>query len=150
MERLIKFLKEYVVFFEEINRQQQEKLKVLTEGELKLVEEAIVIQQASDKQLQYMEQQRLALFRELGIEGKTFKEVISEAEGEEKKELEILYKKLEGDISNIRYLNQKAMKIAESALAKIGVKVPVVTENGKIKGYGQADYTGGSILTKSI
>lgn len=150
MERLIKFLKEYVIFFEEINRQQQEKLEVLTVGELKLIEEAIVIQQASDKQLQYMEQQRIALFRELGIEGKTFKEVIGDAKGEEKKELEILYKELDSDISNIRYLNQKAIRLAESALAKMGIKVPVVTENGKIKGYGQADYAGGSILTKSI
>ena len=72
MERLIKFLKRICGVFEEINRQQQEKLKVLTEG-TEAGGRQLTIQQASDKQLQYMEQQRLALFRELGIEGKTLK-----------------------------------------------------------------------------
>lgn len=150
MERLIEFLKEYAAFFEEINRQQEEKLKMLTAGEIPLVEEAIIIQQASDKQLQNMEQRRLLMFRELGYEGKTFKEVIEQSEGDNKKELESLFEKLNGDILNIKYLNEKAVRIAESALAKAGVKVPAGTESGQVKGYGQAAYTGGAILTKSI
>lgn len=150
MEQLIEFLKEYVLFFQEINRQQEEKLKMLTSGEIPLVEEAIIIQQASDKQLQNMEQRRLTMFRELGYEGKTFKDIIAQSEGENKKELEILYGKLNEDISNIKYLNQKAIRIAESALAKAGIKVPSGPESGQAKGYGQAGYTGGGILEKSI
>ena len=61
MESLIKFLKEYTEFFEQLEEKQQEKLDCLAAKELKQIEETIVMQQAADKQLENMEKRRREL-----------------------------------------------------------------------------------------
>ena len=76
MEEIFVFLTEYTEFLEKMEVTQQEKLDLLLSGELKKIEQSIMVQQAMDKQLENLEQARMRLFQEHGVEGKTFRELI--------------------------------------------------------------------------
>lgn len=148
LEQFIEFLKEYTIFFEETEKKQEEKLAALTEGDLDKIEETIVMQQALDKQMQNMEERRLKLFESLGASDRTFKEIISGAEGKDREELRALYERLDASIGNIRFLNQKCMKTAESALVKMGT-IPS-KDTGAGEGYRSVKRAGGSILETKV
>ena len=108
----------YTCFFEQVESKQEEKLEALLSGDLKKVEGAIVMQQALDKQITNMEEQRIETFMRLGIPEKTFRELVEENQGENKKALGNLFERLDRSIGNIRFLNKKAIKLAQDALSK--------------------------------
>ena len=149
MDKLIEFLKKYILFFQEVEQKQEEKLEALATGKIGRIEEMIVMQQALSKQMENMEQARLALFRETGYETKTFREVIEAAVGTDKKELTDLNGQLEASIGNIRFLNEKCMKLAESALASYGITADR-SKGGAGQKYEQAGVSGGRILERKI
>ena len=139
---------EYASFFEDAEVKQQKKLEVLTRGELAGIEETIVMQQALDKQMENIERRRIEIFRQAGYEGKRFREVIEKAEGVQKEELEVLYQEIDKSIGNIKFLNQKCMKLAWTALAGMGV---ITREHGKsTQGYQQIRRSSGSILQTKV
>lgn len=52
MEEIFVFLTEYTEFLEKMEVTQQEKLDLLLSGDLKKIEQSIMVQQAMDKQLE--------------------------------------------------------------------------------------------------
>lgn len=54
----------------------------------------------------------------LGILEKTFRELVEENQGEDRKVLGSLFERLDKAIGNIRFLNKKAIKLAQDALSK--------------------------------
>lgn len=149
MERVIEFLKKYILFFQEMEQKQEEKLEALATGKIDRIEEMIVMQQALGKQLENMEQARLALFRENGLEAKAFTELIDTAAGTDKRELQELHGQLEKSIGNVRFLNEKCMKLAETALASYGITADR-TRGGAGQKYEQARESSGRILERKI
>lgn len=129
MKKLIEFMKEYIEFFEQLEQKQQEKLERLATKDLKQIEETIVLQQAMDKQLENMEKKRGELMAELGYTGSTFKELIDCADGEEKAELIALYARFGEAVDNVKFINQKAVKMAQTELARMGVSTSGLTGN---------------------
>lgn len=148
MEELIEFLKEYTAFFEEVEKKQQEKLEALTKGELAGIEETIVVQQALDKQIGNMEQRRMVLFEQAGYGGWSFREVIADTQGQQREALEALYERLDRSIGEIRFLNQKCMKLAQTALTRMGI-IPQEQIEGS-SGYQQRKRYSGSILQTKV
>ena len=148
MEELIEFLKEYTDFFEEVEKKQQEKLKVLTQGELAGIEETIVMQQALDKQIENMEQRRMELFEQAGYGGRSLREVTADAKGQQRSALEEIYRRLDASIGEIKYLNQKCMKLAQTALTRMGI-IPQEQIEGT-SGYQQRKRYSGSILQTKV
>ena len=67
MEEIFVFLTEYTEFLEKMEVTQQEKLDLLLSGDLKKIEQSIMVQQAMDKQLENLEQARMRLFQEHGV-----------------------------------------------------------------------------------
>lgn len=118
MQELIEFMEVYTCFFEQVESKQEEKLNALLSGDIRKVEGAIVMQQALDKQIANMEQQRMETFMRLGIMEKTFRELVEENQGEDRKVLGSLFERLDKAIGNIRFLNKKAIKLAQDALSK--------------------------------
>lgn len=129
MEKLISFLKEYTEFFEQMQVKQQEKLEHLVSKDLKQIEETIVLQQAMDKQMENMEKQRQELLDSMGYSGFTFKELIDNSAEDEKTELLSLYARLGEAIDNVKFINQKAVKMAQTELARMGVSTSGLTGN---------------------
>ena len=148
MEELIEFLKEYTAFFEEVEKKQQEKLEALTKGELAGIEETIVVQQALDKQIGNMEQRRMVLFEQAGYGGWSFREVIADTQGQQREALEALYQRVDRSIGEIRFLNQKCMKLAQTALTRMGI-IPQEQIEGS-SGYQQRKRYSGSILQTKV
>ncbi|WP_125141499.1 flagellar export chaperone FlgN [Clostridium transplantifaecale] len=129
MEKLISFLREYTEFFEQMQLKQQDKLEHLASKDLKQIEETIVLQQAMDKQMENMEKQRGELLDSMGYSGCTFKELIDNSAEEEKSELLTLYGRLGEAIDNVKFINQKAVKMAQTELARMGVSTSGLTGN---------------------
>ena len=133
MEQLVEFLREYVDFFEEMERKQEEKLQKWLSRELSQIEETIMMQQAMDKRLENMERRRSALFEQLGYGGFTFKELIAAQGKEAAKELIGLNERLEHAVGNIRFYNEKASGLAQAELEKMGAGTgTAVTKTGGI------------------
>ena len=61
MEELFTFLTEYTEFFEKMEDTQQEKLELLLSGDLKKIEQSIMVQQAMDKQLENKERRLMEI-----------------------------------------------------------------------------------------
>lgn len=135
LEQLLAFLEEYVNFFEQVEKKQNEKLEALLGGKLARIEEMIVMQQAMDKQIENMEEQRLQLFKELGAEHMTFRELIDRTTQEQRALYTELYGRLDKALENIRFINGKCMKVAQSALAGMGTAAPAPVKAGKLGGY---------------
>ena len=127
MGQLIDFLKEYTEFFEQFEQKQQEKLECLSSKKLNQIEESIALQQAMDKQLNNMEKKRSELLESIGCSGCTFKDLIDRAAGEEKTELVSLYARLGEAVENVKFINQKAIKMAQTELARMGVSTSGLT-----------------------
>lgn len=113
-------MEEYTVFFERVEKKQNEKMEALLSGELGRIEESIVMQQALDKQISNMENKRMELFQSWGKADATFKAVIEQTKKEEQKHLLELYQRLDQALNSIKYLNQNAMKLAQTKLVKMG------------------------------
>ena len=134
MEELFTFLTEYMEFFEKMEDTQQEKLELLLSGDLKKIEQSIMVQQAMDKQLENKEKARLTLFQDHGLEGKTFRDILllqpESGKGPEtpwcRQEWMQLYDRLKKAIDNIRYYNKKSQEIARSELIKTGADMGAV------------------------
>ena len=99
MEEIFVFLTEYTEFLEKMEVTQQEKLDLLLSGELKKIEQSIMVQQAMDKQLE-----------------------IRNGEGSSscRQDWQLLYDRLQKAIDNIRYYNKKSQDFARSELIKAG------------------------------
>ena len=119
-DQLLKFLEEYAIFFEGIFEDEKKKLEVLMNGRLKDIEKTISIQQANEKKIQNIEKKREDLQTSLGYQGLTFKQVIELYDGEEKKNLQTLFVRIESAINNVKFYNKKGMEIASTNLHLFG------------------------------
>lgn len=113
-------MEEYIQFFEKAQEKQNEKMEALISGQLSRVEETIVMQQALDKQISNMETRRIVFFQDSGYGDATFKTIIDQADKEDQKNLLGLYYRLEKALNSMKYLNQNAMKLAQTKLVKMG------------------------------
>lgn len=129
MEQLITFLNEYIEFFEQLEQKQQEKLERLSSKELSQIEETIALQQAMDQQLKNMEKKRADLMESMGYSGCTFKELIDQADGTARTALISLYARLGEAVDNVKFINQKAVKMAQTELARMGVSTSGLAGN---------------------
>lgn len=148
MRQLIEFMTEYTQFFEKLEQKQVEKLGLLMTKELGKIEEAIMMQQALDKQLENWEQRRLELFAALGISDKSLKEAAEAAGGREQTELLSLYKRLDGAVGNICFYNKKAENLARSELEQMGIDSRMVGNPAGL--YGKNTVQTGQRMEKKV
>lgn len=146
MEEIIRFLTEYTEALEAMEQKQVEKLGLLMTRELDKVEQTIMMQQAMDKKLESLERHRQELFTQHGLDGRTLKQVAEEAAPAQRKELQELYRRIDGAIGNIQYYNQKAETLAKSELEHMGIDSRFVGNPTGI--YGRPSVRKGSKLEK--
>jgi len=119
-QELLDFLYEYAGFFTEMEQTETQKLDNLLSRQLERIEHSIAVQQAMDKRLENLEKKRMDLQIKLGFDGMTFTRLIQEFPEENRAELKRLFERIQKSLDNIKYLNQKSMKVAESKLEEIG------------------------------
>lgn len=117
---LYDFLNEYTMFWQEVLKEEKEKLQNISSGNIELVEKSINDQQAIIMQINNMENKRIELQNSLGLKDKTFKEIVDEAQGDYKQRLTDNMELFNNTISEIKYYNEKCKDIAKSHLDFIG------------------------------
>ena len=130
MEEIFVFLTEYAEFLEKMEVTQQEKLDLLLSGDLKKIEQSIMVQQAMDKQLEIWNRPGCVFFQEHGVEGKTFRELIplqpeagnGEGSSSCRQDWQLLYDRLQKAIDNIRYYNKKITGFCPLGADKNGIR----------------------------
>ncbi|MEG1448528.1 MAG: hypothetical protein RR048_06700 [Oscillospiraceae bacterium] len=142
---LYDFLNEYTKFWQEVLKEEKVKLKNISSGNIELVEKSINDQQAIIMQINNMENKRLELQSHLGLDNKTFKEVIDDAQQPYKQQLIDNMEIWSLTIEEIKAYNEKCKKIAQSHLDFMGN-----SDKQQNTTYGVKINTDKSILGKKI
>lgn len=115
-EEYYDFMLEYTEFFEEIAGKEKEKLSALLSDNLKRIEACLNEHQSIVKRTEQYEKERMALQRQLGLDNKTFKEIIDDCTGEEKEQLLTLHHRLKIAVDSVKYSNKTSLQVAETNL----------------------------------
>lgn len=132
LEKFYSFLGEFTAFFGEMEQFEQHKLGVLLSGSIQDIEHAMATAQANAKQLENLENKRVALQKQAGLEGLTLRELTETATDERREQLSRDLHRLNTHVANIRFYNDKSMKVAEGNLRK----TPHAPYIGEATGYG--------------
>lgn len=114
------FIKQYVLFFDEMAEQQKKQLAAVMSAELAQVEQSASSLQASLKKLDNLEQKRMTLQKAAGYDKMTFKEIIASLPDEEKEEYSRLFEALETKISEVNFYNSKSQEKVRTDLIRMG------------------------------
>lgn len=127
------FLKEYADFLDTVVSEEKEKLEALLSFELKRIEQSISAGQAIAMQMDGYEKKRLALQRQAGLEGKTFRQIMEAADGESAAKLRNLFERIEHALLDIKFYSAKSM-----GLVKMGLQTTnqAVSSSGKSEPHG--------------
>lgn len=106
------FMQEYTTFFQNAAATEEEKLRALLSDDLHRIERALTVHQRLIKQVEQYEKQRAALQERLGLQGKTFKEIISMEDVSHQQELKSLFSSFDAAIRNIKHSNSRSLDIA--------------------------------------
>ena len=83
-EEFYNFMLEYTEFFEETAVKEREKMSALLSDDLKRIEKCLNEHQSTIKKAERFEQDRQKLLDKIGFSGKSFRQIIAMAEGEER------------------------------------------------------------------
>lgn len=86
-EEFYNFMLEYTEFFEETAVKEREKMSALLSDDLKRIEKCLNEHQSTIKKAERFEQDRQKLLDKIGFSGKSFRQIIAMAEGEEREQL---------------------------------------------------------------
>lgn len=140
------FIDDYNIFWQQVLEKEKEKLNNISLGQLDLVQKSIQDQQAVIMQINNLEEKRMRLQREAGLDGKSFREIIEDAPSEEKPRLTKALELFEKIIGEVRYYNDKSNKIAKDHLDMIGVSA----DDEKLGGYAPDKSSKGVLLGTKI
>lgn len=119
----IRFISGYAAYYEELAKDEKEKLQVLLSNDLTRLERSIAQQQVVEKKMERLEQLRESLQQAAGFEGMTGQQIIDLLEGEQKSELQKAYRRLSDAISTVQFYNRKSMEVCKHNLQLIGSEI---------------------------
>lgn len=137
MEGLSKFkavIAELIELFDQLSETETKKLKAVVDNNLKTLEECMKEEQASILKLKVLEKKREDVQVELGLQGQSFKEIISGLSDEAKSEMEESYQKLEASLSNFNKHADSTKTAIETNLYSIDNILESLKAHGKNKG----------------
>lgn len=108
------FLQDYAEFLEDMVKQEQEKLAALVSNELVRIEHSITVQQATAMKFDNMEQKRLKLQAQAGFQGLSFSEIIDQVAVEEQSALQLIFKRIQQALDQIKFYNTKSMNVVRT------------------------------------
>lgn len=111
MSSLEMLIKEMIKLFQEAIPLEKEKLDAAASKRVTFVEECMKREQVLLLKVRGLEQKRQKIVKELGYEGKTFREIIDLETQENQKVLRPLYDELAEAIREFSSVNEEAMKI---------------------------------------
>lgn len=122
MDYIVSFqeiIRELIGLFEELGAVEQEKLQAVVQNNLKEIEACMKQEQVGIMRLKVLEKKREAIQAQMGLQGKSFRELIDTLEGDVRFELQEQYQKLETALMHFNEQAQSAKTAIEANLHSI-------------------------------
>lgn len=119
MEKFRRVVNDLIKLFEESLSLEHRKLKAIEQDRVADVEECMKQEQALVMKLRGLDQKRLRVQKELGWEGKNFRQIIEVVPQEERLEMQQLLERLERAMLVFQDTNQSAMDMMKIHLREI-------------------------------
>jgi hypothetical protein len=112
-QKFYDFMSEYTVFWEDIRKKEEEKFKALYSRDRVKTETVLAGLPALEESIRLYEKKRLALNDEMGLTGKTLKQVVIDSVGEERVKLTELHARLKLAVDTVKEYNLKSLEFAQ-------------------------------------
>lgn len=130
-DKFYKFMLEYTEFFEETAIKEREKMSALLSDDLSRIEKCLNDHQSTLKRTEYYETEREKFQEEIGLGGKSFRQIIGMTDGEENEQLKKLYNRFKVAVNNVSHSNKTSLQIAETNMRVIEHLTPAEVTDAK-------------------
>ena len=105
------FMSQYTEFYFEVSANEEERMNALSSDNLTKINKILSEYQMFIKMAEQYEKKRQQLFEELGLDGKTFREIIDMETGESRDQLEDLFYDFQEAVTSARDFNRHSLEI---------------------------------------
>ncbi len=120
-EEFYDFMQQYTDLFIDIADKEKEKMNALDSDNLAEINKILSEYQIYVKQTELYEKRRVELFKKIGTEGKTFREIVDMETGERHEELEDLFYSFRDAVMSAKEYNMRSLKIARENIKATGM-----------------------------
>ncbi|MDR0920352.1 MAG: flagellar export chaperone FlgN, partial [Oscillospiraceae bacterium] len=108
---------------------EEEKFKALYARDTKRIDNAFNVHMDTEEQIKNFESRRIELHKELGLENKSFKEIINSVSGEEQTQLNILYDDLVNSVNVVKEFNKRSLDFAQMNIDIVNEMTGIFTDS---------------------
>ena len=116
------FIEQYTDFYAEVSENEKIKMDALASEDLELINKVLADYQVFVSKAENYEKRREELFKKIGLDGKTFREIVDEEGGDRREELEDLFCDFRDAVIAARDYNSRALDIVKKNLKEMGMQ----------------------------
>lgn len=116
------FMEQYTDFYAEVSENEKTKMDALASENLELINKVLADYQVFVSKAENYEKRREELFKKIGLDGKTFREIIDMETGDRREELEDLFFDFRDAVIAARDYNSKSLDIVKKNLKEMGMQ----------------------------
>ena len=116
------FMEQYTDFYAEVSENEKTKMDALASEDLELINKVLADYQVFVSKAENYEKRREELFKKIGLDGKTFREIIDMETGDRREELEDLFFDFREAVIAARDYNSKSLDIVKKNLKEMGMQ----------------------------
>lgn len=116
------FMEQYIDFYNEVCDNEKNKMDALESDNLKLINEVLSDYQVFVTRAELYEKRRNELFKKIGLDGKTFREIVDMETGVQREELENLFLDFRDAVTAAREYNSRSLEIVKKNLKETGMQ----------------------------
>jgi hypothetical protein len=116
------FMEQYTDFYAEVSENEKLKLDALASEDLELINKVLSDYQVYVSKAENYEKRREELFKKIGLDGKTFREIIDMETGDRREELEDLFFDFRDAVIAARDYNSRSLDIVKKNLKEMGMQ----------------------------
>ena len=116
------FMEQYTDFYAEVSENEKTKMDALASEDLELINKVLADYQVFVSKAENYEKRREELFKKIGLDGKTFREIIDMETGDRREELEDLFFDFREAVVAARDYNSRSLDIVKKNLKEMGMQ----------------------------
>lgn len=116
------FMEQYTDFYAEVSENEKTKMDALASEDLELINKVLADYQVFVSKAENYEKRREELFKKIGLDGKTFREIIDMETGDRREELEDLFFDFREAVIAARDYNSRSLDIVKKNLKEMGMQ----------------------------
>jgi hypothetical protein len=115
-------MEQYTDFYAEVSENEKTKMDALASEDLELINKVLADYQVFVSKAENYEKRREELFKKIGLDGKTFREIIDMETGDRREELEDLFFDFRDAVIAARDYNSRSLDIVKKNLKEMGMQ----------------------------